>query len=446
MAIPLKKQLQDKSFMGLWRRPATSGLNARYLRNAINTDFRGGVIARRKGTRRVNNTTLSGTGYGVFYARFNSGTNERLVAHGGNISVVTREPTAITKSLPSDWAAMTGNITYFSMLNDYIFMCNRTDNDFKYGGTNLQKWGISAPAAAPTITTPSGDVASTRRYRATYLNSTSGHEGAESAETSSKTLSNQQGQAASPASPTDPQVDQWRLYAAIVTGGRPGVFYRVGTANLGTSISDNLSDATLKTKNILEEFTNNAPSGPLRLQALHQGRIVAVPQDDRSIFYLTDHDGFFSKPESFPTFNFVPVNYRDGDFITAFVSFNEYLLIFKQFSIWAMLGAWPDVKMQAVSYRPDFTSIGTIDQRAVVAFEAEAIFPSHDGIYRIRKGETGDETLFKSRKISGPIDDLYDMVDQSAAMHASYDRSRRQYRLWCSLRTGQEVNRVVVTS
>lgn len=445
MPISLQTEIQDKAFRGLIARPATSGLNPVFLREAFNCDFRGGVASRRMGTKRINNTALSGTNYGTYFARFNSGTNEILAAHGGNVSVVTREPVAITKSLPSDWAARIGGISYFNKLNDYVFICNSVDNDIKYGGTNLQKWGIEAPGSAPTITPSGGLVSSIRRYKTTYLNSTTVQEGPDSAATSDVTLSAQLASAASPSTPTDPQINQWRLYGAVVVGGRPGVYYRIGTANLGTAITDNISDAILKTGQILEEFTNNAPSGPLRFAAVHQGRILAVPQDDRSIIYISDHDGFFSKPESFPVMNFLPINYRDGDVLTAIVSFDEYFLAFKQFSIWAVIGSWPNVSIKAVSYRPDFTSIGTIDQRAVVAFEREAVFPSHDGVYMIDKGSVASEDLFRTTKLSGWIDDFYAQVDLSAAMFAAFDRSRRSYRLFCTLRTGQNVNAPVVT-
>lgn len=445
MAQPIKKELQDRAFLGLYDRPATSGLNPRFLREAFNADLRGGVISKRLGLRRVNNTALSGTGGGIFFARFASGTNELLAAHGANISVVTREPTAVTQSLPSDWAARTGGTTYWAMLDNQVFIANAVDNDVKYTGSALQKWGIEAPAAVGTITPSAGSVSSNRRYIAVYYNSTTQQEGPESPQSAATSLDNQQASVASPATPTDPQVDQWRLYAAIITGGRPGVFYRVGVAALASAIADTFTDSLLQVRQPLEEFTNNAPSGPLRIICPHQGRILAVPQGDRSVVLLSDHDGFFSKPESFPIFNYVPINYRDGDVITAIASMDEYALIFKQFSIWAMIGSWPDISIKAISYRPDHTSLGTIDQRAIIVFDREVVFPSHDGVHVMEKGVKPDEGLFKTSKISGVIDDFYDMVDQSAAMHAPYDRSRRQYRLFCTLRTGQNVNAAVVT-
>ena len=445
MAIPIRKELQDKACLGLYQRPATSGLNPRYLREAFNADLRGGVISKRLGVRRVNNTALSGTPYGIFYARFASGTNERLAASGGNISRVTREPDNITANLPSDWSARTGGTTYWVMLADHVFISNAVDNDIKYNGSALQKWGIEAPAAIGAITESAGAVTSQRRYIAIYYNSTTQQEGSESPQSSTINLDGEQASVASPSAPTDPQVNQWRLYAAVITGGRPGVFYRVGTANIASAIADNLSDSSLQVRQPLEEFTNNSPPSAFKIICSHAGRIVGVPQGDQSVAVISDHDGFFSKPESFPLMNYIPINYRDGDVITAMASMDEYLLFFKQFSIWAMIGSWPDISLKAISYRPDHTSLGTIDQRAVVAFQREVVFPSHDGVYVLTKGQTANEGLFSTSKISGPIDDLYDMVDQSAAMHASYDRSRRQYRLFCSLRTGQNVNAAVVT-
>src|SRR3990167_641009 len=442
MPIPLKKELMQSAFLGLIDRPATSGLNPRFVKEALNVDWRGGVASRRLGVRRVNNTALSGTiRQGVYFARFHSGTTERFAAHGASISVVTREPTAITNSLPSDWAALTGGSpTYFQKLNDLIFISNGIDNDTKYNGTVRQKWGISAPGSAPTITEAAGSVSSVRRYVATFVNSATGHEGPPSSQTEEKTLDNENGTVVSPSAPTDPQVDQWRAYAAIVVGGRPGIFYRIGTANIATNLTDNFSDANLKIRNILEEFVNDPPPGPFSLIAQHGGRILAVAASDKSIVYVSDHGGFFSKPESFPVLNYLPINYRGGDEITAIVSFDEYWLAFMKYSIWAVLGNWPDISMKAISYRPDNTSIGTIDQRAVVAFEREVIFPSHDGIYALAKGEGLSEGLFTTNKLSGIIDDFYSAIDLNQLMHASYDRSRRQYRLWCSFRTGQDVH------
>ena len=444
MSIPIRKELQDKAFAGLYQRPATSGLSPRFLRECFNVDLRGGTLSRRGGTRRVNNTALSGTQYGLFYARFASGTNERLAAHGGNISRVTREPAAVTSSIPSDWSARAGGTTYWGMLDNLVFIANSVDNDIKYNGTALQKWGIEAPTIG-AITPSAGSPSSTRRYIATYYNSATGHEGPESTQSAATILDNQQASVASPATPTDGQIDQWRLYAAIVTGARPGVFYRVGTANLGVAVVDTFTDALLQVRQPLEEFSNAAPGGPLRLFTIHQGRIVAVAQADRSLLLISDHDGFYSKPESFPALNFVPVNYRDGDFITALASLDDYLFIFKQFSIWAMIGSWPDITFKAVSYRPDNTAIGTIDQRAIYIFDRGIVFPSHDGIYLLKKGSGMNEDLFSTSKISNSIDDFYDQIDQSAAMHAAYDRSRRQYRFFCNFRTGQNVNAPVIT-
>lgn len=446
MPIPIKTELNEGPFLGLWDRPATSGLNKRYLRECFNVDLRGGVLMRRLGNRRINNTALSGTQHGIFYAKFNSGTNERLVAHGTGVSKVTREPTALTTNFPSDMTARVGAKTYFVQIENQVFMCNGEDLDWKYNGTNMQKWGISAPASAPTITEVSGSVTSTRRYRTTYYNSTSGHEGPPSAATGDKTLDNEDATISSPATPTDPQVDQYRAYAAIVTAGRPGTYYRIGTANLASTLTDNFSDANLKVRNILEEFLNNPPSdiGPFYMIAQHQGRVLAVPDNDRSILYISDHGGFYSKPESFPIFNFLPINYRGGDEIRAIASFDELALIFMKFSIWGMMGSWPDIRLVAVSYQPDRTSIGTIEHKAIKVFDQGVVFPSHDGVYALTKGDKPGLGFFKQSKISDVIDDFYDFVDQNATIHAAYDRSRRQYRLFCSLRTGQNVNAVRV--
>ena len=444
MAIQVHKELQEKSFLGLFDRPATSGVDRRFLRECFNVDLRGGVLSRRLGKRRINNTALSGTQHGVFYAKFANGTNERLVAHGAVISVVTKEPTAITNSLPSDDNTPTGGKTYFAQLANHVFYSNGVDLDEKYNGTARQKWGIEQPSSAPSGSSASGSVSSTRRYRITFYNSTTKHEGPPSDATSDITLSSQDRTVTSPSQPTDGQIDQWRAYAAIVVADRPGIYYLVGTADIATDITDSKTDAILKVQNVLEEFLNDPPAGPFYLIATHAGRIIAVPAGDKSLLYISDHGGFFSKPESFPVLNFLPINYQDGDIITAIVSMDEFVLIFKRYSIWAMLGTWPDIQLRAVSYRADRTSIGTIDQNAVVAFETEVIFPSHDGVYRLAKGELASEGLFKSNKISGVIDSFYEKVDQSSTIHASYDRSRRQFRMWLTMKTGQSVNAVRV--
>ena len=444
MAIQVHKELQERSFLGLFDRPATSGVDRRFLRECFNADLRGGVLSRRGGKRRINNTALSGTQHGVFYAKFNNGTNERIVAHGTAVSVVTKEPSAITNSLPSDDNTISGGKTYFAQLADLVFMSNATDLDMKYNGTALQKWGIEKPGSAPSGSSASGSVSSTRRYRITFYNSATLHEGPPSDATSDVVLSSQDRTVTSPSSPTDGQVDQWRAYAAIVVADRPGIYFRVGTANLASNITDSRTDAVLKVQNVLEEFLNEPPAGPFSLIATHQGRILAVPDADKSLLYISDHGGFYSKPESFPVLNFLPISYRDGDDLTAIVSMDEFVLLFKRYSIWAMVGNWPDIQLRAISFRPDRTSIGTIDQNAVVAFEQEIIFPSHDGVYRLAKGELASEGLFKSNKISDVIDNFYDKVDQSSAIHASYDRSRRQYRLWLTMRTGQSVSAVRV--
>jgi len=155
----------------------------------------------------------------------------------------------------------------FAITNDTLFMGNGTDMRKFKSGSSTTKWGIAAPAAAPTIGTTSTGISafSGWYYVYTYCNSSTGHESSASPlSVCTGIVSNKSVQVTVVAS-ADVQVDQIRVYRTTDGGTTDPTAMRELSnspfANTNATILDTTTDVLLSVRTG-PGFTSNDPPTP----------------------------------------------------------------------------------------------------------------------------------------------------------------------------------------
>ena len=89
--------------------------------------------------------------------------------------------------------------------------------------------------------------------------------------------------------------------------------------------------------------------------------------------------------ETWPAANFVDVSPNDGDIIRGLFSYNDVLYIFKDTSIWYLVGEVFDPSNPTYALRKitNPNNIGTFHGRSIKAFKGNLLFCGQDGIYAL---------------------------------------------------------------
>lgn len=104
---------------------------------------------------------------------------------------------------------------------------------------------------------------------------------------------------------------------------------------------------------------------------------------------------------------FIDIGRNDGDQITGITSIGQVLLIFKNFSTWALYGNAPS----NFTVRKISNAVGCVAPKSIVKAEAFAIFLGHDGVYSARP----DGVALLSYNIKPTIDSISFATKQLAA-------------------------------
>jgi hypothetical protein len=460
--VPVEPVTFAGPWRGLLRRRRALDHPMSYAAESRNVELFGNALAKRQGTKRISTTQL-GDGssrrvHALFQAKWRAGTgtDEVLAAAGALLQAVGDPPSADRYNLaylPSGSPARSNptNPVYFAQFDNKVFLVDGTNAlNLKYtyiGGTGrFQKFGISAPSAAPSVGAPTGTgitLATGRKYRQTYVNSITQHEsepGPESASTGA--VANKTIPVTTSASP-DPQVDRVRVYATTDGGGGSWLF--VGEVNDGSVLNDAVPDASLGTA--LQEFVNDPPPDVMRLVVPwpSQGRMLGVAEASPSILRVTDLVIGRLKPESWPPENIVFVNVDAGDDIVGLYPYSDSVLIFCRRSVWRMQGTYPAVTLEPVQFDPRRTAVGSFGQHAIVQVDDVLLSPFLDGAYSVGRFEDL-KGGFTSSRISREIDDLW--IERNPAVvrrsHAIFHRSRKQLRWFIPHGSNGEPTRCLV--
>jgi hypothetical protein len=284
--------------------------------------------------------------------------------------------------------------------------------------------------------------AGTRTWVQTLVSGASGHEGdCGDQVTQSRTVTSTGLKQFTFASPTqvpttpnagnnefdDPQVTKWRLYRTVAAPGAELRF--VGEANIGVSITDNITDLVLVGENLVEQLVNGQPQAPIQALVEHRGQLIAAMSDDLSLVRFSNFDPDYMIPEGWPR-NFVqPVAHGDGDTITALKSFTESCVVFKQNSTYAIIGdTFSQYSVEPLLAGGTRIGIGCGFPGSILQIENALFFAARDGIYRLDRFASayGGRGL-QAVRITQAIDDLYAAANFSLGSATFFDRKKRLF-------------------
>ena len=223
----------------------------------------------------------------------------------------------------------------FYRVGDYVYYCNGVDTLF-WDGTTWRNWGITGPAAAPTLTEAAGSLSPTVgfSYVYCYVNSVTGHVSAASpASVNTGCLTSQNITVAYTAS-GDAQVNKIWIFRTADGGG---IYYFLAeVANATSTYVDSTPDTGLNTDIVAPLAPNNAPcpsgaslvtfwDGRLWVASKNLLRWAMGPQTTTGVgeqsFNLTTN--FFK----------LPIN------ITGFASTTNGLMVFTSDTTWLVTGS-----------------------------------------------------------------------------------------------------------
>lgn len=360
------------------------------LAYALNADLflEPGVIRTRRGRSRL-------TSYAIpdmlvrRIARINS---VRYQVAGTNLY---RNTVSIQGSLNS---GLVTTIQPYRPLNDtatWAFIAD-TSGMKKDDGTNLRNWGITSPAAAPTLGTTGTGLTGSYKAVYTYIRKVGSNVIAESnpsAEPTAQVLANQNLTVAVVAS-SDAQVKHIRIYRTVAGGA--DYFYDQEVANTTATITSSQADSALGAK--VEEDNDTPPACGF----------VSEQSDGR--LWLTQNSSFphyiyFTKrfrPEAVPADNFLEITTPE-DAVQCVIPFGGIRIALCKAHKYRIIGTGttPFIPQECPSKR------GTPSWAAAAAGEDGVYFLARDGVFRTN-GFSADEQvagpilpLFKGQSVNG---------------------------------------------
>lgn len=223
----------------------------------------------------------------------------------------------------------------FVVSNNFVYFGNGVDMK-KYDGTTTSNWGITAPAAAVTVTTTTGSLTTTRGYQwvICWENSSTGHVSSPSPVSTLTTLTAQNAILTGNTT-TDSQVDKTRIFRTLDGGS---IFFQVAQINYSTwtasGYTDSTTDTTLATAATIAPLQNQnnrptASKGPVWFA----NRIWTF--DDDTLYYSNYEENVLGVEEE----SFASTNQRSfGTEIFGLKVAGEYLLIFTASTIYRIYG------------------------------------------------------------------------------------------------------------
>lgn len=256
----------------------------------------------------------------------------------------------------------------FAISNNTLYMGNGTDMRKYSSGTSTTKWGIAAPAGAPTIgTTGTGISAFSGWYYVyTYCNSSTGHESSASPLSACTGIVSNKTITVAVTASADGQVDQIRVYRTTDGGSTDPTLMREITGspftNTTQTVNDTTADTSLSTRTAPGFTTNDTPTASSKL---------CTDATGGRIFTAANATTYFSAQEELPA-NGVPQecfpsglsgnNFTWPGEVQAQATQADGVAIFTRGKIWKIAG----------NLRNNFIPLGLLDRRGAVNVTAVA--------------------------------------------------------------------------
>jgi hypothetical protein len=337
-------------------------------------------IAKRKGCALLNtgaaiDSALVGQAY---YEKLASGTFTKyhmLFAEDGDLHSIASDGTVTNYTSGEFSTSITGQFVATAEAKNYLYVVAGTATTaggvsgtmLRFDGTNWRVGGMAAPAAPTAVDNGAGLMNGTYEWALTYRNSNTGFESSRSPATTTTPINEQTD--VSWAAPADAQVTHVNVYvrkASISTG-----FYRATSIAVGaTTVTLNLSDSDYNALTVLapDEDENDPPPSGVKYLAWHKSRLFAA----------TDTEVYYSKvelPEAFDPEKYEPVNPSDGQKIAGILSVFDKLVVFKDRSVFALVGNGPnDWFIEEIT-----TAVGCLAPASIVVAGGRVFWWSQDG-------------------------------------------------------------------
>ena len=286
------------------------------LQNIIFDDF--GAAATRNGSTPFNSVAVGSStidGFGTYVQA--DGTAEMIVATSGR--VLANSGTTFNALTNGTGILTAGNKVDMHTFKNKYFISNGIDRAYKYDGTKITKWGVSAPTDTITASSSGAGVLNSEyQWLITAVNSA----GAESdIGTASTAVTFTSGQATIGGIATASAVvgiDHFNLYRN--KAGGTSYFLNTAIANGTSGVVDNKLDASLG----VAAPTDQEPPRKFKYILSHDGRMFGAGEpDNKSYLWYSD----LQQPEQFPSENFFQIASDDGMVITGLaVHYNSIVI------------------------------------------------------------------------------------------------------------------------
>lgn len=319
------------------------------------------IVAKRWGLRMRNSTPLTGSPAILAHIDFRRASGvtltgyHLLVSDGGRLDKLLADDTtaAADNVTPAPFTAGTKRPDW-AVAKNFLYIVNGTDAK-KFDGTTVWNFSMAAPPAAPTLAdsgvagTPNG----TYEGALLYYNSNTGFYSSAGPANSITVASKQID--FSWTAPTDPQVTHV-IPLIRNTANQPNFYHATTPIAVGTTTYRFNTDTTLLVTKAPDQDENDPlPSGVTNIEP-HNERIFAT--DGAQLYY--SKSGQF---EAFDPDAVELVGKNDGQLIVALHSTSAGLLIFKQRSVYILVGVDPeDWRVELLD-----SSIGTVSHLSIVS-------------------------------------------------------------------------------
>ena len=360
------------------------------LAYALNADLflERGVIRTRRGSSRLTSSTITDLVIRRI-ARINS------IRYQVAATALYRAGVSIQTGLHS---SLVTTIQPYRPLNDtstWAFIADASGMK-KDDGTNLRNWGITGPAAAPTLGTTGTGLTGSYKAVYTYIRKVGSSVIAESnpsAEPGAQSLTNQNLTVAVTAS-SDAQVTHIRIYRTVASGS--AYLYDQEVANTTATITSSQADSALGAE---VEDDNDTPPACGFVSPADDGRLW-LTQDPSFPHYVYYTKRF--RPEAVPADNYLEITTPE-DPVQCVIPFGGIRLAFCKARKYRIIGSGttPFIFQETPSKR------GTPSWAAAAAGEDGVYFLARDGVFRTN-GFGPDEQvagsilpLFKGQSVNG---------------------------------------------
>ena len=306
---------------------------------------------------------------------------------------------------------------YFATHNEFCFVTNGVDNNFKLRETSVYNVGIQPPAAAPTVAQGASTGLSGKYiYVYCYKRSTTigpEHRSDPSDPSDDIVVSGASVDVTYVAS-SDPQVDYIEIYRTLdLSQSEESTQYFLVTtvANANGTFTDTVQDDFLSVLCL----DTNAPPPKSKFCKLHKDRMIWAncpdEVDGESLFMFSE----LGRPEACPGTNYQYFDRKDGQDITGIASLPDYLVIFKRDKMAAMEGDF--AKWYTIS-----ATVGCIAPWAIVTFQDQIMFLSSEG-WKVTNGRTVQDV---SKRLLALNRSSYIAYGEASKYSAVYYPTRKQ--------------------